>query len=194
MTGILLPARLLFVSYVSDNWWGSFGIISLISITMILLVKKRKLGKFGEMFVRQLEKFQHGKRAKIIYGQAILFIMIMGGTIFAIEMGNTEYMELKNGIISEHEELLQPEALVQQSKELEFQDWIFGIVGLFLSIFVEFPQVAAVFAVLNETFDGWILHFYTVAFVEYIELFGILLLYRFMLKDNESHSKEFIHR
>lgn len=179
MTGLLLPVRLIFVSYVSDNWFGSFGVISLISIVMIILVKKGKLGKFGEIFDRQITKIQHGKRGAIVYGQAILFLMILGGTIFAIEMGNSAYGELKEEILSEHTELSEPETLIAQSEEFEMQDWIYGIIGLFIAVFVAFPQLAAVFAVLNETFDGWILHFYTVAFVEYLEFFGILIFYRF---------------
>jgi hypothetical protein len=52
---------------------------------------------------------------------------------------------------------------------------------MILAIFFAFPQLAAVFAVLNDSSDGWILHFYTVAFVEYMELFGILLLFRFTM-------------
>lgn len=179
MTGLLLPVRLVFVTYVSDNWFGSFGIISAISIVMIVLVKKGKLGKFGEIFERQLSKIQHGKKGMIVYGQAILFLMILGGTIFAIEMGNSVYAELKEEILVEHEELSQPDSLIAQSEEFEAQDWAFGIIGLIIAVFFAFPQVAAVFAVLNQTFDGWILHFYTVAFVEYLEFFGILIFYRF---------------
>ena len=179
MTGLLLPVRLIFVTYVTDNWFGSFGIIALISVSMIILVKKGKLGKFGEMFERQITKIQHGKKGAIVYGQAILFLIILGGTIFAIEMGNSVYSDLKNEILAEHEELSQPDTLIAQSEQFEAQDWLYGIAGLVLAIFVAFPQLSAVFAVLNETFDGWILHFYTVAFVEYLELFGILVFYRF---------------
>ena len=178
MTGLLLPVRLIFVSYVSDNWFGSFGVISAISVALIFLVKKGKLGKFGEIFDRQLTKIQHGKKGIVVYGQAILFLMILGGTIFAIEMGNSAYGEIKDEILSEYQELSQPETLIAQSEEFEIQDWFYGIIGLVIAVFVAFPQLAAVFAVLNETFDGWILHFYTVAFVEYLEFFGILIFYR----------------
>ena len=167
------------MTYVTDNWFGSFGIISLISISIVILAKKRKLGKFGEMFERQINKIQHGKKGILVYGQAVFFLMILGGTIFAIEMGNSIYVDLKNEILSEHEELSEPDTLIAQTEEFEAQDWLYGVVGLVLAVFFAFPQLAAVFAVLNETFDGWILHFYTVAFVEYLELFGILVFYRF---------------
>lgn len=40
MTAIFLPVRLIFVAYFSDDWFGSFGIIFVISIVMIILIKK----------------------------------------------------------------------------------------------------------------------------------------------------------
>jgi len=181
MTGLLLPIRLFFVMYVSDNWFGSFGLISVISITVIILTKKRKLGKFGEMFDRQLSKLQHGKRAKIVYGQSILFLLILGGTIFAIEQGNSTYVELKNEILKENEDFSDAGQILAKAEKISFQEWVNGFIGMILAIFFAFPQLAAVFAILNDSSDGWVLHFYTVAFVEYMELFGILLLFRFTM-------------
>ena len=188
MTGILLPVRLFFVSYVSSDWFGSFGIISAISVTMIVLTKKGKLGKFGEMFERQINKFQKGKRGKIVYGQSIIFLLILGGTIFAIEQGNSAYVDLKNQILEEHEEFSDPEKILEKTDQLKAEDWALGVLGLFLAVFIAFPQLSAVLAVLDDSFDGWILHFYTVAFVEYLELFGILLYYRFSLFRKKSSS------
>ncbi|MFB5631102.1 MAG: hypothetical protein ACE5RN_05915 [Nitrosopumilaceae archaeon] len=179
MTGILLPVRLFFVSYVSSDWIGSFGIISAISIFIIFLTKKDKLGKFGKMFERQINKLQKGKKAKIVYGQSIIFLLILGGTIFAIEQGNSTYINLKNQILDEHEEFTDPEEILKKTEQLDAKDWALGVLGLFLAIFIAFPQLSAVLAVLNDSFDGWILHFYTVAFVEYLELFGILIYFRY---------------
>ncbi len=186
MTGLLLPIRLFFVMYVSDNWFGSFGLISVISITVIILTKKRKLGKFGEMFDRQISKLQRGKRAKIVYGQSILFLLILGGTIFAIEQGNSTYVELKNEILKENKDFSDAGQILAKAEKISFQEWINGFIGMILAIFFAFPQLAAVFAVLNDSSDGWVLHFYTVAFVEYMELFGILLLFRFTMVDKKT--------
>ena len=181
MTGILLPVRLFFVTYVSTEWYGSFGIISAISALMIILTKKGKLGRFGQMFEHQINKLQKGKRAKIIYGQSIVFLLILGGTIFAIEQGNSVYVDLKNQLLEEHKEFSDPQEILKKSDEMQAQDWIYGIIGMFLAIFFAFPQLSAVLAVLNDSMEGWVLHFYTVAFVEYLELFGILLYFRFSL-------------
>ncbi|HEY7368155.1 MAG TPA: hypothetical protein VH562_06800 [Nitrosopumilaceae archaeon] len=189
MTGILLPVRLFFVTYVSTEWYGSFGIISAISALMIILTKKGKLGRFGQMFERQINKLQKGKRAKIIYGQSIVFLLILGGTIFAIEQGNSVYADLKNQLLEEHKEFSEPEQILKKVDEMQAQDWLYGIIGMFLAIFFAFPQLSAVLAVLNDSLDGWVLHFYTVAFVEYLELFGILLYFRFSLsKKNTTKS------
>ena len=186
MTGLLLPVRLFFVAYVSSDWFSSFGIISLISVTVLILTKKRKLGKFGEMFERQIRKLQSGKAGKIVYGQSIFFLLILGGTIFAIEQGNSAYVDLKEQILEEYEEFSEPEKLLEKTKEMEIQDWVYGSIGMFFAIFYAFPQLAAVFAVLNESFDGWLLHFYTVVFVEYLEMFGILLVFRFAFSNKQS--------
>lgn len=189
MTGILLPVRLFFVAYVSTEWYGSFGVISAISALMIILTKKGKLGRFGQMFERQINKLQKGKRAKIIYGQSIVFLLILGGTIFAIEQGNSVYVDLKNQLLEEHKEFSEPDQILKKVDEMQAQDWFYGISGMFLAIFFAFPQLSAVLAVLNDSLDGWVLHFYTVAFVEYLELFGILLYFRFSLsKKNATQS------
>lgn len=186
ITGLLLPVRLFFVAYVSSDWFSSFGIISSISVAILILTKKRKLGKFGEMFERQIGKLQSGKVGKIVYGQSIVFLLILGGTIFAIEQGNSVYVDLKEQILEEYEEFSDPEKLLEKTGEMEIQDWVYGSIGMFFAIFYAFPQLAAVFAVLNESFDGWILHFYTVAFVEYLEMFGILLVFRFAFSNKQS--------
>jgi len=95
MTGLLLPARLLFVQYVSDNWFGSAGIISIISISIIILAKKQKLGFFGPMLERQIYKFQKGKRGILIFGESIFVVILLGGMIIVIDQGNSVYSDLK---------------------------------------------------------------------------------------------------
>lgn len=79
MTGLLLPVRLLFVTFVSDNWIGSFGVISVISISIIILTKKGKLGKFGNMFQRQIEKLLRDKRKILVYVESVFVLVLLGG-------------------------------------------------------------------------------------------------------------------
>lgn len=187
MTGILLPVRLFFVSFVSDNWLGSFGLISIIFFGIIVLSKKNKLGKFGQMFERQLQRIQTGKKAKFFYGQLIFFIVLLGGIIFSIEIGNSEYYELKNQLTQNNPEIKDAEKLLQQTKNISLIELVYGLMAMLLAVFFAFPQIAVVFAILNDTFSGWILHFYTVGFVECIELLGILIFHRLFSKKPSQH-------
>ncbi len=187
MTGILLPVRLFFVSFVSDNWLGSFGVISFISLGIIVLSKKNKLGKFGQMFERQLQRIQTGKKAKFFYGQLIFFIVLLGGIIFSIEIGNSEYYELKNQLTQNNPEIKDAEKLLQQTKNISVIELVYGLMAMLLAVFFAFPQIAVVFAILNDTFSGWILHFYTVGFVECIALLGILTFHRLFSKKPSQH-------
>ena len=182
MTGLLLPVRMIFYTFVSTNWFGSFGVISLISIAMIILVKKNKLGRFGIMFENQMRKIQRGKRGYLVYGQTIFFLVIIGGNIFAIEMGNGAYLDIKTEMYEKVEGIDDPNKILEQSKDMDAKDWVLGFLGFILAIFFLFPQASAAMSILNDTFGGWPLHFYTVAFVESMEVFGILLFYRFNIK------------
>lgn len=187
ITGLLLPVRLFFYTHVSTSWLGSFGVISVISVIMIVLVKKKKLGRFGEMFENQMHKMQHGKRGMLAYGQGSLMLLLLGGTILAIELGNTTYSDIKAQILREVEGIDDPEKMmISQIKDQTLEDWIKGLVGLVLAVFFAFPQLAALFAVLNDTYNGWILHFYTVGLVETMEVFGILIFYRFTLRNKKN--------
>ena len=185
MTGILLPVRLIFFTYVSTNWFGSFGLISIITIVMVLLVKKKKLGKFGKIFERQMNKIQHGKRAFIVYGQTIFFLVILGGNIVAIELGNSIYLDLKEQILEQVEGIDNPERVFSVSNEMDLSDWVSGFVGFVYAVFFAFPTMSALLAIMNGSLEGWPLHFYTVGFVESFEVLGMLIYYRISLKKKE---------
>jgi len=178
MTGILLPVRLVFYTYVSTHWFGSFGLVSVISILMVVLVKKKKLGRFGQMFENQMRKVQRGKRKILAYGQATFFLSLLGGTIVAIELGNSTYLDIKTQLLERLEGIDDPQKMLAESKKMTPQDWITGFAGFVLAIFFAFPQISALLAILNEMYDGWLLHFYTVALVETLEMTGILIFYR----------------
>lgn len=186
MTGLLLPVRLLFYTYVSTHWFGSFGLVSAISVLMVLLVKKKKLGRFGQMFENQMRKVQRGKRRLIAYGQAALFLILLGGTIVAIELGNSIYVDIKTRLLEHLEGIDNPQQMLVESKKMTPQDWITGFAGFVLAIFFAFPQISALLAILNEMYNGWLLHFYTVALVETLEMTGILIFYRITLSREQN--------
>ena len=181
MTGILLPARLLFVEYVSDNWFGSVGIIAVISILVLVLAKKSKLGPFGPMLERQIYKFQKGKRGIVVFGESVFLLVLLGGMIFAIEQGNSTYAELKVQTFRDYP-IESREQIIEQAKEMTHYDWFMGFITTPIAFITAFPQMSAIIASIDERFDGWLLHFYTVGFVEYLELLGILVFYKITTK------------
>ena len=135
------------------------------------------------MFDRQMKKIMTGKRGKLFFAESILFLIILGGMIFAVEAGNSTYLDLKNQLLAENPEFSDADKILEKSAELKIQDYFVGFLIMITSFFVAFPAFSAVFAVINDASSGWLMHFYTVAFVEYIEMFGILVLYRLSFKN-----------
>ena len=161
----------------SDNWFGSLGIISAISILVIILARKKKLGFFGPMFERQIYKFQKGKRGLLVIGESVFVLLMLGSMIFAIDQGNSVYSDIKLQTI-ENSPPTNPEQILELTNEWEASDWIVGFLMVPVMFITAFPQMSAGIASVDQSLDGWLMHFYTVGFIEYLELFGILIYYK----------------
>ena len=186
---VMLPVRILLVEYVSDDWWGSFGAISVIAILMVVLVKKKKLGKFGEMFERQMLKLhKRGLRQKIVFGNMIFALAITGLLIYSINVGDGIYLDQKNHIIEQAggEEALKEKlgSMDKMYAEVTFDQILTAFIAIPTLLFTQFPYFAGLWAIENDLTEGFLLHISTVAFVETLEFFGILMFYRFTLKNN----------
>lgn len=185
MAGLLLPARILFVEYVSDNWFGSLGIISAISISVIILARKKKLGFFGPMLERQMYKFQKGKRGLLVIGESAFLLLILGGMIFAIEQGNSVYSESQQSQIIPNTSSA-PTEILDLTNDWGPNDWLIGFVTSPILFLTSFPEMSVAIASIDQKLDGWLLHFYTVGFIEYIELLGILIFYKISFRKKSS--------
>ncbi len=86
ITVILFPIRLIFVTYVVDDWFASFGLIAIISVTLVVLAKRNKMGKFGQLFVRVMKKWNTGNRQYLLYIPPILLLIVSVGIISLINM------------------------------------------------------------------------------------------------------------
>ena len=177
---VMLPVRILLVEYVSDDWWGSFGAISVIAILMVVLVKKKKLGKFGEMFERQMLKLhKRGLRQKIVFGNMIFALAITGLLIYSINVGDGIYLDQKNHIIEQAggEEALKEKlgSMDKMYEEVTFDQILTAFIAIPTLLFTQFPYFAGLWAIENDLTEGFLLHISTVAFVETLEFFGILM-------------------
>ena len=182
MTGLLLPARLLFVEFVSDDWLGSFGVITAISLSVIILAKKKKLGFFGPMLERQIYKFQRGKRGIAVFGESIFLILVLGTMIVAIDQGSSVHSEYMLQNSANIPVVTSSEQVMEMTKEMTPADWVVGFLLAPAALLTEFPKMSAAIASIDHSLDGWLMHFYTVGFVEYLELLGILIFYRVSFK------------
>ena len=186
MGGILLPVRLLFVEFVSDDWLGSFGVIAILSFMVILFAKKNKLGFFGPMLERQIFKFQKGKRGILIFAESTVLLVILGTMIFTIDQGHSVYVEQKMEYVPES--LNQKIHITEYAENMTFSDWVFGTVMAPVGFVTAFPQMSAAIASIDHRMDGWLMHVYTVGFVEYLELVGILIYYKISFRRKVSNT------
>jgi len=187
LTGILLPVRLVFVSYFSDNWFGSFGLISAISIAIVILAKKRKLGRFGRMFENQMLKLHQGKRRIVIYTLATLIVLYLSLSIYSINEGNSTFLEEKNLMVQQlKEKEITLQSMASDAPTLTPEKILRGFTT-YVTFWVEnFKEISIVNAITNDYTDGYILHFHTVFLVEQLEIIGILIFYRFYLTKEKS--------
>ncbi len=187
MTLILLPVRLVFLEFVSDSTLGSLGVISAISILMVVLVKKQKLGKFGQMFERQMFRLTRGKKRIFALTMIGMSMITFGFMLYAIEIGNTVYLEEKERIkaqvfahfnlefesfqdVSEVAETINPDAVIG------------GMPAFGKAIFDDFKAIAITEALVNDMSNGFIQHFSLVIFVEQVEILGVFIFYAITLR------------
>jgi len=182
LTGILLPVRLVFVEYFSDDWFGSFGLISIISIAIVILAKKQKLGKFGKMFENQMLKIHQGKRRIMVYTFASFIVLYLSVSIYSINEGNSTYLEEKNLLMQEFKEKdINLQNMIEKMPKMSPERFMEGITTYVFSWIENFKDIAIVNAINNDYADGYILHFHTVFLVEQLEVIGILIFYRFYI-------------
>ena len=176
-TGIFLPLRVFFSSYVYDHWLGSLGLVSAIGILFVVLIKKNKLGKFGEIFERQMRKTMGGKTGKYVIGLSILFLVYFGGSLYFIDRGETIYYQDKevfSSIITDEgnfnvesipvDKLQGPELIIKHENLLWISNLDYGL--------------SIAYALMDDVTDGWLSHLIVVIFVEQLEVLGLLYFYR----------------
>jgi len=151
MTLILLPVRLLFVEFVNNSTLGSIGVISLISIVMLVLVKKKKLGSFGQMFERQMFRLTKGKRRIFVLTMMSISLIYFSFSLIAIEQGNTIYFVEKESVKAQLEDNynidFSGEELIKQV--LDPQKVVAGIPEYVDSVFSNFKEIAIVQAIIK---------------------------------------------
>lgn len=84
-----LPVRLLFYTYVSPNWLGNLGLLSLIAAMTFAIVyygrdKKNLIGKFSLAYRQRMSRFVHRKRSVPLFlGMQAVVIMVYISIFYA---------------------------------------------------------------------------------------------------------------
>ncbi len=175
VTGVFLPARMLFYTYVSPHWIGSLGLVSSIMVTMTLLAHKNKLGRFGSIFIDQMTKTMKGRSGKIAIVLSLLFIAYLGSTLVLIERGNTIYFDEKQ-IVSQ---LAFSHSNLSLSQVRDMDKILQAHQNVMFFDFARLDQIASMtYAIMNDMMGGWLVNLDTILLIEQFEVLGMLFFYR----------------
>lgn len=189
--GIFLPIRMLFVTYVTDGWLGSIGLLSVFALGFIHLTQKRKLGQVGRIFERQMRKTIAGKIGKYIIIFSIVFLIYFGTSIFFMDRGNSVYYYDKEILFSTLQDYHQ---LTRDNIPIEK---LLGPVpiadGLSWLANIEYTLSVSL-ALMNDFSGGWMENLMFVVFVEQFEVIGILYFFRRRYRQSIPVSSEIVSK
>lgn len=186
-SGIFLPVRIIFSSLVSDHWIGSVGLVSAFAIAMVILIQKKLLGKFGEIFERQMKKTIGGRTGKYVIIFAVMFSLYFGASLYFMDRGDVVFAQDKEvfyeAIVNKEKftiEDIPKEKLLGPINNGASEVGVISGLDYALSIS---------FAIMNDVTGGWLSHLVVVIFVEQLEVIGLLFFYRYTYREKQIVTK-----
>lgn len=178
ITGIFLPVRMVFYNYFSVHWIGSLGLVSSLMFILILLAHKRKLGRFGDLFLNQLTKTIKGKSGKVAILISFVLIAYFGSSLMWIERGNTIYSDEKH-LVSQILFLNYGHDKMDASEIHKIMNIKLGNTLIDMSNISYVDQVISMtYAIMNDMMGGWMINLDVILLVEQLEFLGFLVIYR----------------
>lgn len=176
--GIFLPFRLLASQYMAEHWLGNLGFATAVSLLLLFLTKKNKLGRFGEILKNQIRKAVWGRSSTVIIFLLVGFMVYFGSVIVLVNQGNTAYHDDKEALFHSifdkesahsHIRLNGPGASGGESagvSQMKYTEYVFAVS----------------YAILNDMTGGWLVNVHLVLFMEQVEMVGLFWLYRKMFR------------
>ena len=169
---------MVFYAYFSAHWIGSLGLVSSLMFVLIFLAHKKKLGRFGILFLNQLTKTIKGKSGKIAIIFSLVLIAYFASTLVWIERGNTVYSDEKH-LVSQiifssydtnkmNQDDINKIMNIQKGKEMTDVSNV-NYVDQILSM---------TYAIMNDMMGGWMVNLDMILLVEQFEFLGFIILYR----------------
>lgn len=178
MAGIIIPLRFLTVFMFGENWIGSLGVITAVTLVIIVLAKKRKLGRFGDMFIRAVTNLHEGKRRFIFFAMMAFMLIYATSAVTTIHLGNTTYYELKlqaTGELSEMGIESYGDAM-EATSSMTVEDHAKAAIEFPVLAVKEFATVSVTAAIVNDMMDGWYMYFASLILVESAEIIGLVVI------------------
>ena len=174
-TGIFLPVRLVFYNLVSHWWFGSFGLMTVILLSLFYLANKGKLGWFGRIILKQMGRFSAGKVGLFFIINLGFMAYFFGNVIYGIETASIDTVNVMNDELQK-QGVTDMKTLQQHMPEAQ----ITPTAALISILYLILPNTIghSVLSIMNDLSHGWILHFSTVIFMEQLEMFGLLIYFR----------------
>ncbi len=173
-TGILFPLRLVFYHYLSSYWLGSFGIVTAITLTILYLSNKGKLGSIGGMIIRRFYKRARGKSGigAIIFSIFFIYFcsLIIAGCTYADQQATKELINLLS-----KKSIHDIPTLMQERQTYSIESVIVGLIVMLTPNQLSFVGIKTI----NELSNGWMLSFFTVDLAEAIEVLGLMFYLRY---------------
>lgn len=178
-TGIFLPVRLFFYTYVSQYWLGSFGLMTAILLATIYLARKDRLGFVGRIINKQVMSFSKGKYGTISLIFLIFWIYVYGLVIYGINNPpvevKQEFVQVLNDTGVNSIETLSNAQSVHWSGAAEAYGILFSIIVIVIPNKISFT----IYSILNDWTDGWLVHFATVFLIESVEILALVIFFRY---------------
>ena len=184
MLFVLLPIRIMLYQYVSQSWLGSFGAISAITVLLLYLSEKNKLGKFSGMFKRQMYKFHKGKRKYYVYTMTGIQFFLLVNIIYAIEIQNN-YTETKTELEALVPNYANIDDVIKDTKKTEPKDFVMAFVAWGYLYLYHYDVYVSLISIMNDLSNGYMMHFSIVFLVECIEFSAIMVYTRWKSKNYE---------
>ena len=171
--GALFIIRLVFSSYIGNEWIGSLGIATIFFFAVVILSRLDKLGWFGRIFERQMYKIIR-KRVSAIVAIMLLLLLLFGGFMYFIDRGSTTYLHDTN--LLHYQLYISTDAsatnMTAMSGPIQSQDT--RIPNYILDIDY---RISTTIAAMDMQMHGWLSHMVFVIFLEQIELLGLVCYY-----------------
>ena len=185
-TGIFLPVRLIFYTYVSQYWIGSFGLMTACLLSLLYLSNKNKLGYVGYLVNKHTASFAKGN-----FGKFSMIYLVFSAYLFGLAIYGIEHPpeQIKAQIVSVLNDTGIHDLNTATSKSNQLS-WTgpgaaYGVLFSFIVLFVPSKLSFTIYSILNDYTHGWMLHFATVFFVEQLEILGLVIYFRYWYKEKD---------